>query len=242
MRESARVPGCGHAGRRVARLFRAVCAAAVCLVMVLLAPPAPAQNTTQPASSLPLRHNAALDRRDARGLTPLITAAAAGQTSTVRSLLAQGASVDATADDGRTALIAAVQSGQADAVRALIAAGANLNWAARHTGTALDIAENKGEDEIVDLLRTAGAQSTGKSVGDTVCVRPWSGAGFCGTVQAFSVPSVHIRITRIVGCANGCAARPECSAGLTVGGANGLQSGDTVAVPSWCLTQTGVKP
>lgn len=242
MRKSTKEPGCKHAGRRVERLFRAACAAAVLSAAVSLAPPASAQITAQAAASRSIRHNAALDHRDAQGLTPLIIAAAAGQTSTVRSLLAQGAGVDATAADGRTALIAATQSGQAGAVRALIAAGANLNWNARNIGTALNVAENKDETEIAASLRAAGARSTGKSPGDTVCVRPWNGSGFCGSVQAFTVRSVHIQVTRIVGCANGCTARPDCSAGLTVGGANGIQTGDTVAVPSWCLTQTGVKP
>lgn len=242
MRKSARVPGCKHAGRHVARLLGVVCCAAVLPGVVSLAPPAFAQNIAQPGVSAPLHRNAALDRRDAHGLTQLIVAAAAGQTSTVRSLLAQGAGVDATAADGRTALIAAAQSGQADVVRTLIAAGANLNWTARNIGTALNVAENKGETEIAAMLRAAGARSTGKSPGDTVCVRPWSGSGFCGTVQTFTVRSVHIQVTRIVGCANGCTARPDCSADLTVGGPNGLQTGDTIAVPSWCLTQTGVKP
>lgn len=233
MRMSTLEPSPKRVGWRVAPLGCALAAAALLLAWV-----APAQN---PAAANP-RQSSALDRRDAHGLTPLITAAAAGHTSTVRALLAQGAGIDATAADGRTALIAATQAGQADTVRALIAAGANVNWSARSTGTALNTAENKGETAIAAMLRDAGARSTGKSVGDTVCVRPWSGSGFCGTVQFFSVRSVQIQITRIAGCANGCTARPDCSAGLVVGGANGLQAGDTVAVPSWCLTQTGVRP
>jgi ankyrin repeat protein len=232
MRTSAAEPGSQHAGRRVARFFCALAA-----VVLLLASGAPAQNTASNPRQISM-----LDQRDAHGLTPLIAAAAAGRTDTVHTLLAQGASVDATAADGRTALIAATQAGQTDAVRALIAAGANVNWSARSTGTALNMAENRGETAIAALLRAAGARSTGKSVGDTVCVRPWSGSGFCGTVQSFSVRSVQIQISRIVGCTNGCTARPDCSAGLVVGGANGLQTGDTVAVPSWCLTQTGVRP
>jgi hypothetical protein len=189
-----------------------------------------------------LRHDAALDARNAEGLTPLIVAASAGETDTVKSLLAQGADQDATAADGRTPLIAATQGGQIEAVRALIAAHAKLNWAARRTGTALNVAENQGETQIAALLVAAGAHTSGKSVGDTVCVRPWGGDGFCGTVKSFSVRSVQIQVTRIVGCAKGCAARNECSAARAVGGADGVQAGDQIAVPSWCLTQTGVKP
>jgi len=188
------------------------------------------------------QHDARLDVRDAQGLTPLIAGAAAGQTETIKALLAQGAGVDATAADGRTALIAAAQSGKIEAIRVLIAAGANLNLASRGTGTALNVAENTGQTEIAALLLASGARSTGKSAGDTVCVRPWGGEGFCGTVQSFSVRSVEIQVTRIVGCAHGCEAKEECSASLTVGGANGVQAGDRIAVPSWCLTHTGVKP
>lgn len=188
------------------------------------------------------RHNPVLDTPNAQGLTPLIVAASAGQTETMQSLLVRGASVDATAVDGRTALIAAAQQNQLEAVKALVAAGANLNWAARGTGTALNVAENKGETQIAALLRAAGARTTGKSAGDTVCVRPWGGSGFCGTVQSFSVRAVQIQVTRIIGCASSCPAREDCSASLPVGGPNGLQAGDSIAVPSWCLTQTGVRP
>lgn len=186
--------------------------------------------------------NAGLDARNAQGLTPLLVAAASGQTATIHSLLAQGANVNATSADGRTALIAAAQNGQAGAVQALIAAGADLNWRTRGTGTALNVAENKGETRIAAMLLAAGAQSTGKSVGDTVCVRPWGGDGYCGTVQSFSVGSVSIHITRIVGCEHGCSTRLECTGGNIVGGPNGLEVGDHVAAPSWCLTETGVRP
>lgn len=188
------------------------------------------------------QHDPSLDVRNAQGATPLVAAAFTGHTDTMKSLLAQGAGVDATAADGRTALIAAAQSGKIEAVQILIAAGADLNRASRGTGTALNVAENKGETEIAALLLASGAHSTGKSVGDTVCVQPWGGDGFCGTVRSFSVPSVQIQVNKIVGCEHGCSARPECSASRPVGGTDGIQAGDQIAVPSWCLTHTGVKP
>ena len=211
--------------------------------LVFFAPGAGAQGSAQPAAGQQdSRPGSGLDARDAQGLTPLIVAASAGQAATIKSLLARGAGVDATAADGRTALIAAAQSGKIEAVEALIAAGADLNRAARGTGTALNVAENTGQTQMAALLLASGAHSTGKSVGDTVCVRPWGGDGFCGTVKSFSVRSVQIAVTRIVGCAGGCQAREECSAAKTVGGDNGIQSGDQIAVPSWCLTHTGVTP
>jgi hypothetical protein len=207
----------------------------IALAAALLAAGAWAQNAVRP------EHDASLDVRDAQGLTKLIVSASAGETATIQSLLGRGAALDTTAADGRTALIAAVQSGKIEAVRALIAAGANLNLAARGTGTALNVAENMGQTEIAALLLAAGARHTGKSTGDTVCVRPWGGDGFCGTVKSFNIRAVEIRVTRIVGCANDCVAKEECSASLTVGGGRGVQAGDQIAVPSWCLTQTGLK-
>lgn len=183
-----------------------------------------------------------LDARNADGLTPLIVAAAAGDSDTVKSLLTRGAGINATSADGRTPLIAAVQSNEFDVVQILIEAGANLNEATRSTGTALEVAEKMGEPQIAALLRAAGAQTSGESVGDTVCVLPWHGDGFCGTVESFSIRSVQLQVTKIVGCAKGCEAREECSASGPIGGADGLQAGDQIAVPSWCLTKTGVKP
>ena len=185
---------------------------------------------------------ASLNARDAHGLTLLIVAASAGEAGKVDSLLARGAGINATAADGRTALVAAVQNNHIEIVRSLAAAGANLNLATRGAGTALEVAEANGKTEIAALLLAAGARSSGKSVGDTVCVRPWGGDGFCGTVRSFSIRSVQIQVTKIVGCTNGCSARQECSASRLVGGNGGLRGGDQIAVPSWCLTQTGVKP
>lgn len=177
----------------------------------------------------------------ARAVAPLLEAAAAGDTATVKSLVAAGISVNATDALGRTALMLAVKNHQMETVKALAGAGADLNRESRIEGSALNIAENDSNIELAAWLLAAGAHSTGKSVGDTVCVRPWNGQGFCGKVKAFTVKSVQIAVTRLEGCAGGCAARQECSASNPVGGVNGLQAGEDIAVPSWCLTQTGVK-
>lgn len=229
-------------GKRLARacscrpsLIRALFAAVLSLAFLALG--AWAQETAQ---SRPQR--ASLDTRDAHGLTPLVIAASKGEAETVRSLLAQGASINATSADGRTALIAAVQQGHIDVVQSLIDAGASLDTAARGTGTALEVAERKSEAQIAALLLASGARSSGESVGDTVCVLPWGGEGFCGTVKSFSVRSVDIQVTRIVGCTKGCAAKAECSASMPVGDSGGLQAGNRISVPSWCLTKTGVRP
>jgi hypothetical protein len=178
----------------------------------------------------------------ARLQSALMQAAAAGQLATVRTLLAQGADVNARAVDGDSALMVAVQANQIEIARMLIKAGANLNAATRGTGTALELAERTGKSEIAALLLASGARSSGESVGDTVCVLPWSGEGFCGRVKAFSIRSVNLQVTKLIGCEHGCAAREECSASKVIGGADGVQPGTAIAVPSWCLTQTGVKP
>lgn len=221
-------------GRRTARLVSILAALAVALC---------AWNAgAQDAHAGPQPQPLSPDARNAQGLTPLLIAASAGQADAVRALLAQGAGINARSADGRTALLAAAQNNQKETVQLLIAAGANLNAAARATGTALEVAERNGETEIAALLLAAGARSSGKSMGDTVCVLPWGGEGFCGTVKSFSIRSVAIQVTSIAGCADGCTARQECSAARPVGGREGIQAGSQVTVPSWCLTQTGVKP
>ena len=181
------------------------------------------------------------DARNAKGSTALIEAAAAGDAGTVRSLVTTGTNLNATDAQGRTALIVAVQSKQPDVVKALVAAGANLNLEAKYVGSALNQAENNSDTDLAAFLLAAGAKSTGKSVGDTVCVRSWSGQGYCGTVKSFTVKSVQILVTKLVGCADGCPANQESSAGNPVGGVNGLHPGELIAVPSWCLTDTAVK-
>lgn len=197
-----------------------------------------AQNAPAPRS--PAQQNAS-STHDAQGATPLTAAAAQGDAKAVQSLIAAGASLDATDSQGRTALIVAAEGRQAEVAKALVAAGADLNREARYIGSALNVAENNGDTELAAWLLAAGAHSTGKSVGDTVCIRSWGGEGFCGTVKSFTVRSLQLVVTRLVGCAQGCAARQECSAAKPVGGVNGLHDGEQIAVPSWCLTDTAVK-
>ena len=214
-----------HPSRLRFRFLHLIAAGALALSVGLSATSAQAPAPASPQSS---------------AAAPLLAAAAAGDSATIKSLVAAGTPVDATDALGRTALIVAVKNHQTEAVKALAAAGADLNRESRMEGSALNIAENDGNAELAAWLLAAGAHPTGKSVGDTVCVKPWGGEGFCGKVRTFSVRSVQIAVTRLEGCAGGCAARQECSASNPVGGVNGLQPGEEIAVPSWCLTQTGV--
>jgi|SRR5215472_12329132 len=180
--------------------------------------------------------------RDALGRTPLLEAVRAGQTEAVRLLLGAGAKVNVPSLDGRTPLIEAAAQGQTDAAKLLIEGGADLNTIQRGSGTALQTAERSGHNDIAALLRQAGARSSGRSIGDTVCVRPWKGDGYCGTVESVNKTVFTIRVTKIVGCDKGCPARAECSAGRDVGGVDGLHPGEAVTTRSWCLTHTGVQP
>ncbi|HKX29767.1 MAG TPA: ankyrin repeat domain-containing protein [Blastocatellia bacterium] len=180
------------------------------------------------------------DARDSEGRTPLMTAAKAGQVETARALLKAGASVNAAAPFGRTPLLEAAEGGQTAVARLLIDAGADLNVRERGVGTALEAAERTGNSELAAALRQAGARTSGRSVGDTVCVRPWNGNGYCGVVEEVNKTAFRIRVTELIGCADGCAAKAECSESRAVGGSGGIKVGDLVTTVSWCLTHTGV--
>jgi ankyrin repeat protein len=182
------------------------------------------------------------DARNPSGHPALLEASAAGQLNAMRTLLGAGAGVNIASPDGKTPLIAAAEHNQADAAQLLIEAGADLNLRSRGSGTALETAERMGHEQIAQMLRKAGARTFGRSVGDIVCVRPWGGEGYCGTVQAIHKNQYQIRVTKIVGCLNGCEPKAECSTGKPVGGPNGLHAGDVITTVSWCLTHTGVKP
>jgi len=245
------------------RLFRlvtslsnsVVLSSAILLLSLSLLAQAPAPRKVSPAPELQkaaLAGDVALLRarlqagdspnaRDAAQRTPLINAVRAGQVGAARLLLASGADVNAADVNGVTALIEAADRGRPRSAALLIQAGADVNVRTRGLGTALNAAERSGHNDIVAMLRKAGAKTTGKSVGDTVCVRPWGGDGYCGTVENSHKNQFQIRVTGIVGCAGGCPAKAECSAGRPVGGSQGIKLGDSVNTVSWCLTQTGVQ-
>jgi ankyrin repeat protein len=165
---------------------------------------------------------------------------AAGHAGAVRVLLKAGADPNLRWSGGRTPLIEAAVGGRLEIARLLIAEGADLNLAERGAGTPLEAAEREGHTEMAALLRASGSRTSGRSVGDKVCVRPWKGDGYCGIVLAIDRNDYRLRVTEIVGCSNGCRAMEECSAGKPVGGSGGLKAGDTIRAASSCLTHTGV--
>ena len=180
------------------------------------------------------------NERDASGRPALVVAAASGRLQTVRALLRAGAVPDATDRSGWTALHEAAHKGDLALARALLDAGATPDVRSRGRGTALDVAERAGQNAIAELLRERGARGSGKSIGDTVCVRPWQGNGYCGSVEAVDPTRLQLRVTRLVGCEQGCAAEAPCSGGRPLG-SGGLGTGDALWVPFSCLTHTGVR-
>jgi hypothetical protein len=180
------------------------------------------------------------DGRDEEGRPALLLAVTSGQGRAVEALLRGGADPDATTRSGWTPLHEAAKTGVLESARVLLDAGAAPDPRDRVRGTPLDVAERAGHTRLARLLREQGALGSGKSIGDTVCVRPWGGDGFCGEVVARDTTRHRLRITEVVGCTSGCDSRESCSAGRLVG-PGGLGEDDTLWVPTSCLTHTGLR-
>ena len=243
---SVPLPGATAPARTVAR------GAAGLLALLLLAPAADAQEDPArrlaaaaargdgPLVSALLRSGADPNARDVSGRPALLLAAASGNAAAVAALLLGGADPDRGDAGGWTALHQAALSGDTATAGRLLDAGASLDRRARWRGTPLDVAETGGRAELARLLRERGARGSGKSIGDTVCVRPWAGEGYCAVVLGRDATRFELRVTEVVGCARGCAADSACSAGRTVGSSD-LDRGGRLSVPASCLTHTGVR-
>ncbi len=172
----------------------------------------------------------------------LLDAARRGDAPRVEALVRDGADVNAATASGLTPLIEAAARGRTDVARRLIEAGADPDARHRELGTALDAAQRNGHRDIVEMLRRRGARGSGKSVGDTVCVRRWSGSGFCGVIEDVRGTDYRLGITGLQGCLQGCPPDDDCSAGRPVGGGDrdAVRAGGEIRVKSWCLTHTAV--
>jgi len=174
----------------------------------------------------------------------LLEAARRGDAARVEALLREGANVNAATAGGLTPLIEAAATGRTEVARALIEAGADPDARHRELGTALDVALRNRRGALVEVLRRRGARGSGKSLGDTVCVRPWAGAGFCGVIEDVAGTDFRLGVTRVRGCHAGCPPDDACSGGRPVGGADrdAVRAGGEVRVKSWCLTDTALPP
>jgi len=170
----------------------------------------------------------------------LVAAVARGDAAEVAELVRGGADPDAADRSGWTALHQAAETGELALARLLLDAGAHADLRSRARGTPLDVAEREGRAEMARLLRQYGARGSGKSIGDTVCVRPWRGDGYCAVVEAVDPTRFRLRVSRVIGCTTGCEPDPSCSGGQVVG-AGGLGLADVLWVPASCLTHTGVR-
>ena len=113
--------------------------------------------------------------------TPLIDAVRSGNVTLVRTLLSEGADVDAPQPDGATALHWAVHLEEVAAVDLLIQAGADVNVANDLAVTPLLMACTSGHGVIVERLLAAGADLNKRlSSGETALMR----ATRAGSLQA----------------------------------------------------------
>ncbi len=92
-----------------------------------------------------------------RRATPLIIAAARGQSQVVNSLIAAGSDVNALGSQETTALIEAVDAGHTEIAQVLIDHGADVNAARSRGTTALIIAAARGQQTTVQTLLDHGA-------------------------------------------------------------------------------------
>ena len=90
--------------------------------------------------------------------TPLHEAAINGDAARIKSLLAEGADVNAKNDRGITPLHLAARHGRTEVAKILIDNGADINARDVRGASPLGIAERRGNSEIAELLRKHGAK------------------------------------------------------------------------------------
>jgi predicted Ser/Thr protein kinase len=98
------------------------------------------------------------DAADAKGRTPLISAASKGHDQISRKLLGRGADVNARDRAGSTALMEAAQGDHKETTKVLLEAGADVNLKDGDGQTALMRAASRGHTEIVRMLLNRGAR------------------------------------------------------------------------------------
>ena len=111
---------------------------------------------------------AAAETTDAHGNTPLMAAAATGDTATVQQLIDKGVEVNAQGRIGNTALIYAAQEGHSRVVELLVEAGAEIETHNDFNATAYKLAEGYGYSEITATLEHATLQAAATPDNDRI--------------------------------------------------------------------------
>jgi ankyrin repeat protein len=145
----------------------------------------PFMDHAQTARSL-LEKGATIEARDEGGSTPLIQAAAHGETSVVKLLLEKGADIKATDNQGDTTLLVAAcdcavatMPDTYDIMKVLLQKKANIEARDKRGGTALMAAAGWGRTNIVELLLDKGARIEARdNNGDTALILAASKGGY----------------------------------------------------------------
>lgn len=175
------------------------------LVTLITQLSAPAEQTAQQQPEVEIVASAFGQRT---GLSPLLEAAARGETRVLDTLIAEGAEIDARDADGRTPLILAASEGHVEALGKLLSAGARFDATDSEKMTALMHAAENGHIEVMVALFAAGAGTSevdgqGHSVTDVALL-----AGQCASAAfAFEnmtdvppAPSPQVLAAAIAGC------------------------------------------
>jgi ankyrin repeat protein len=104
-----------------------------------------------------LKYGGKVDAPGMFGMTPLMTAAEAGNYNSIVFLLGSGADVNAHGGNG-SVLMCAARSGNVNVVRTLIRSGADVNWHSDAGESALKTAKDDNQQAVANALRSAGAQ------------------------------------------------------------------------------------
>src|SRR5262245_45500645 len=116
---------------------------------------------------------------------PVADAAMRGDIEAVRTLIKQGADVNAAQGDGMTALHWAAETGNVEMAQVLIRAGGSTSAVTRRgSHTPLHVSARAGRGAVVKALLDAGADPNARTSSGATALHQASGAGNLEAVQA----------------------------------------------------------